>query len=130
LIGGPDKTFCKSAAAGPTYVTPILPISSRQFRFDEGEGTVAECEQAQVQPPTPEQKKEEEEEAAEEEEEYEPWEPPTKQEAEELCEEPSELEKAEEGEEVTSIPDAATPGVLGAPTMDSPHRLRIVDAVG
>jgi hypothetical protein len=113
LIGGEDATDCKTALNGPTWITPILPIKGGAFRSEEEvANSVAQCES--------EVKKEMEEE--------EPGEPIDYETVEALCAEEGAEEKAE-SEEVQPIPAGAAPGVLGAPTMDSPQRLRIVDPV-
>jgi len=116
LVGGVDTTETSEHTApnGPTYITPILPVKGATYVEAEESSNVALCEHEFLQ---------------EEAEEGEPITQETREEAELLCEEPSAQEKAEEGAEVSPAPSAAVPGVLGAPTMDSPKRLTIVDPV-
>jgi sugar lactone lactonase YvrE len=102
---------CRSGLAGPVWVTPILPIKGGTYKSEEADSSASDCEREERESFEPE----------------EPGEKPDQETIEDLCKE--EAPEAEEGEEVQPIPPAAAPGVLGAPTMDSPNRLRIVDPV-
>jgi len=101
---------CKSQPSGPIWVTPILPIEGRTYKSEKEHTDVAQCER----------------EEREEFEEEEPGEEIDNETIEELCDD----EGVEEGgEEIETIPVGAAPGVLGAPTMETPKRLHIVDPV-